>query len=388
MDAEVPADPTAAPIAFARPDITDAEIAAVERVLRSGWITTGEECMALERELAAYLGVDHVVAVSSCTAAIEIAYASLGLAPGARVGVPTWTFASSALAPFHHGARPVLLDVDADTLNVSVDALVRALDDGLDAVVAVHFGGVPVAAKVHDVCADAGVPVIEDAAHSLGARDHRGMAAGQGSVAACLSFYATKNLTSAEGGALVTDRPDVADFARSFRQHGLSRDAWARYRPGEWAQYDLIGAGIKANLPDVLAALARVQLARFPDMQARRRALVERYRERLAPTTGLSFVPAALDPHGADHLLVVALPEGVVRTTVTAALDAARIGFSVHFQPLHRFGWFRANAAVGPAGVQVAESLADRVLSLPLSPAMAEGEVDRVCDVVLAVLGR
>lgn len=388
MDAGVPADPTDAPIPFARPDITDAEIAAVERALRSGWITTGEECVALERELAAYLGVDHVVAVSSCTAAIEIAYAALGLPPGARVGVPTWTFASSALAPFHHGARPVLLDVDADTLNVSVDAVVRALEEGLDAVVAVHFGGVPVAGKMHDVCADAGVPVIEDAAHSLGARDHRGMAAGQGSVAACLSFYATKNLTSAEGGALVTDRSDVADFARSFRQHGLSRDAWARYRPGEWAQYDLIGAGIKANLPDVLAALARVQLARFPEMQARRRDLVERYRAALSSVSGLTFVPAELDRRGADHLLVVALPEGVARTKVTGALDEARIGFSVHFQPLHRFGWFQANAVVGPAGVQVAESLADRVLSLPLSPAMTEGDVERVCDVVLGVLGR
>jgi dTDP-4-amino-4,6-dideoxygalactose transaminase len=387
LDEHAPADATVAAIPFARPDITDAEVAAVERVLRSGWITTGEECLALERELAEYLGMEHVVAVSSCTAAIEIAYASLGLPSGARVGVPTWTFASSALAPFHHGALPVLLDVDPETLNLSTDALAPALEDGLDAVVVVHFGGVPVAAKVLAACADAGVPVIEDAAHSLGARDHRGPTAGQGSVAACLSFYATKNLTCAEGGALVTDRADVADFARSFRQHGLSRDAWARYRPGEWAQYDLIGAGIKANLPDVLAALARAQLSRFPAMQSRRRALVGRYRERLEGTSALSPLPRRLDPDGADHLFVVALAEGLRRDEVTAALDAAGIGFSVHFQPLHRFGWFRANAAVGPAGVDVAESLADRVLSLPLSAAMTDADVDRVCDVVLAAVG-
>ena len=387
MDERAPADATAAAIPFARPDITEAEVAAVERVLRSGWITTGEECLELERELGEYLGVEHLVAVSSCTAAIEIAYASLRLPPGARVGVPTWTFASSALAPFHHGALPVLLDVDPETLNLSTDALAPALEDGLDAVVVVHFGGVPVAAEVLAVCAEAGVPVIEDAAHSLGARDHRGPTAGRGSVAACLSFYATKNLTCAEGGALVTDRADVADFARSFRQHGLSRDAWARYRPGEWAQYDLIGAGIKANLPDVLAALARVQLSRFPAMQSRRRALVRRYRERLEGTSALSPLPPRLDPDGADHLFVVALAEGLRRETVTAALDAARIGFSVHFQPLHRFGWFRANAAVGPAGVDVAESLADRVLSLPLSAAMTNADVDRVCDVVLAAVG-
>lgn len=375
------------PIPFARPDITDAEIAAIERVLRSGWITTGQECVALERELGEYLGVEHVVAVSSCTAAIEIAYASLGLPAGARLGVPTWTFASSALAPFHHGARPVLLDVEPDTLNVSPAALEAALEEGLDAVVVVHFGGVPVAAEVLDRCAAARVPVIEDAAHSLGARDHRGMAAGQGSVGACLSFYATKNLTCAEGGALVTDREDVADFARSFRQHGLSRDAWARYLPGQWVQYDLIGAGIKGNLPDVLAALARVQLARFDELQSRRRALVRRYRERLQGEGRIGVLPGELVETGADHLLVVALPADVDRNAVMAELSAAGIGFSVHFQPLHRFRWFGDNAVVGPAGVEVAEALADRVLSLPLSPGLTDRDVDRVCDVLIASAG-
>lgn len=388
MAADTPPDPRAAAIPFARPDITDAEVAAVERVLRGGWITTGEECLALEAELAAYLGVEHVVAVSSCTAAIEIAYASLGLPPGARVGVPTWTFASSALAPYHHGGLPVLLDVEPGTLNVSAGAVEAALAAGLDAVVVVHFGGVPVAGEVLELCAGAGVPVIEDAAHALGARDHRGPAAGQGSVASCLSFYATKNLTCAEGGALVTERAGVADFARSFRQHGLSRDAWARYRPGGWAQYDLVGAGIKANLPDLLAAMARAQLARFPAMQARRRALVLRYRERLAGLAGVDPLPGRLAEGGADHLMVVTLPEGTDRAAVLAALSGAGVGFSVHFQPLHRFGWFRAHARVGPAGVAVAESLADRVVSLPLSPALSDAEVDRVCHVLAGAVGR
>jgi dTDP-4-amino-4,6-dideoxygalactose transaminase len=377
----------ARPIAFAPPDITDAEVAAVERVLRSGWLTTGREALALEEELAAYLGVEHVVAVSSCTAALEIAYAALHLPPGARVGVPTWTFASSALAPHHHGAIPVLLDVDSTTLNLAPRSLEQALAQGLDCVIPVHFGGVPVDRAVLDLCADAGVPVIEDAAHSLGATDHRGISAGQGSVAACLSFYATKNLTSGEGGALVTDRSDVADFARSFRLHGLSKDAWNRYEPGQWAQYDLVAPGIKANLPDLLAALARVQLSRFAGMQQRRRELILRYRQHLDGVGGLRFVPGNLVAGSADHLCVVVLPPEVPRASVIAALGQAEMGCSVHFQPLHRFGWFTANAEVGPSGVGAAEALADRVLSLPLSSALTTGDVDRVCAVVRDVLG-
>jgi dTDP-4-amino-4,6-dideoxygalactose transaminase len=364
------------------------------RVLRSGWLTTGDECLALEQELADRLGVPHVVAVSSCTAAIEIAYARLGLPPGARVGVPTWTFASSALAPHHHGALPVLLDVDPDTLNLDPASLAAALAPrpgtgrpGLDAVVVVHYGGVAVGAEVLDRCAAAGVPVIEDAAHALGTRDHRGPVAGQGTAGACLSFYATKNLTAGEGGALVTDDDGLAAFARAFRLHGMTRDAWNRYRPGRWAQYDLMGPGIKANLPDLLAALARSQLARFDGMQRRRRQLVVRYRDRLAGAVpGLRFVPTELDVDGADHLAVVVLPDDVDRAVVQADLGANGIATSVHFQPLHRFGWFADHAELGPSGVGGAESMAERVLSLPLSSALRDDQVDQVCAGLLDAL--
>jgi dTDP-4-amino-4,6-dideoxygalactose transaminase len=248
---------------------------------------------------------------------------------------------------------------------------------------------VPVDAAVLARCRDAGVPVIEDAAHALGARDERGMLAGQGTAGACLSFYATKNLTSAEGGALTTDDDELAAFARAYRLHGMSRDAWARYRPGHWAQYDLVGPGIKANLPDLLAALARSQLARFGDMQARRRQLVERYRHNLAGTvaaTGLQLVPGELAQQGADHLVVVALPLGVDRAAVQASLTAEGIATSVHFQPLHRFEWFTANTEVGPSGVPGAESMADRALSLPLSPRLTDDQVDQVCAALTEAL--
>jgi dTDP-4-amino-4,6-dideoxygalactose transaminase len=375
----------ASPIPFAPPDIDDDDIAAVERVLRSGWLTTGEECLKLEAELAAVLEAPHVVAMSSCTAALEIAYAALGLPPGARVGVPTWTFVSSATAPHHHGAVPVLLDVEPDSLNVA-PAAVDAAIASLDALVVVHYGGVPVAPEVHALAAHAGVPVIEDTAHSFGARDHRGAMSGLGSVASCLSFYATKNLTSGEGGALVTHDDAVADFARSFRLHGMSKDAWDRYKPGRWAQYDLVGPGIKANLPDLLAALARTQLARFSVSQGRRRDLITHYRSRLDGVSGLRFVPGELATEGADHLAVVVLPPDIDRRQIQAAMSAGGVSTSVHFQPLHRFGWMASNAEVGPTGISVAEAMADRVLSLPMSAALSLDDVDRVCDVLLAGL--
>ncbi|HMJ77292.1 MAG TPA: DegT/DnrJ/EryC1/StrS aminotransferase family protein [Iamia sp.] len=374
------------PIPFAVPAIAEAEVDAVVRVLRSRWITTGTESALLEEELCTVTGAAHAVAVSSCTTALEIAFAWLALPPGARVGVPTWTFVASAAAPLRAGLEPVLLDVDPDTLNVSPASLAAALDEGLDAVVVVHFGGVGVAPEVLEMCAARGVPVVEDAAHALGTVDHRGPLAGRGTVGACLSFYATKNVTSAEGGALLTDDADVAAFARTHRLHGLSKDAWRRYEPGADAQYGLDSIGIKANLPDLLAALARAQLSRFDELQARRRAAVERYRAHLEGAAGLRPVPAVAVDGSADHLMVVMLDEGTDRARLVGELGAAGIGTSVHFQPLHRFPLLAEACAVAPGGLATAEALAPRALSLPLHPDLTLDQVDRVCEVLLDAL--
>jgi dTDP-4-amino-4,6-dideoxygalactose transaminase len=370
---------TVDPIAFAVPDITEDDIAAVTGVLRSGWITTGTECQALESELATYLDVRHVVTMSSGTAALETALAFLDLPAGSRVGVPTWTFVSTALAAVHRGLQPVLLDVEEDSLNLDPRSLEAALGLGLDAVVGVHFAGVALSLDVHELCGEAGVPLIEDGAHALGATDHRGMVAGQGTGGACFSFYATKNLTAGEGGALATDNDDLARFALSFRLHGLSHDAWARYNPGSSAGYDLLGPGIKGNLSDVAAGLARSQLRRFPQMQQARRALGRHYRDQLAGS-GVRFVPDKLDEDSADHLLVVVLPESAVRADVMDRMTRADVATSVHFQPLHTFAWFAHHATVGPTGTIHADAVAAQALSLPMHTRMSVGDVDRVCD--------
>lgn len=367
-------------IHLAAPDITDAEVAAVERVLRSGWITTGEECALLEQELAAALGAPHVVAMSSCTAALETSFAYLNLSRGARVGVPTWTFAATALAPYRQGCDVVLLDVDPETLNLSAASVAAALDEGLDAVVAVHIGGTPVDRAVFDLCTDRGIPVVEDSAHAFGTTDGCGPLWGRGSVASCLSFYATKNITSAEGGALVTEDERLADFAHSFRLHGMSRDAWERYRPGQPAVYDVVNPGIKANLPDILAAVARVQLRRFPDMQQRRRKLALGYRDRLEAIGGVRCIPARHDDRSSDHLMIIEVRSPAERDRLYRALADDNIGTGVHFTPLHHLTWIKQHAIVGPSGLDGAESVADRVLSLPLHPLMTEDDLDRICE--------
>lgn len=378
LDGEWPA------IGLADPSITDDDVDAVVRVLRSGWLTSGRESVALEAELAEYLDCPHVVSVSSGTAALELSFAYLGLAPGARVAVPTWTFPASAFAPFHHGASIVLLDSEPETMNLSVEALEAALDDGLDAVVMVHFGGTPVSEAAHRLCQEAGVPVVEDAAHAFGAADHRGRIAGTGTAGAAFSFYATKNLTSGEGGALATDDPELARFATAYRLHGLTRKAGAAWDPDTVT--DIVGPGYKANLSDILAALARSQLHRFDAMQARRRALVLRYREHLAAVDGLEFVPRELHDGMADHLLAVALPPDVDRRGVFGSLDAVGIGTSLHFRPLHDYEWFAEFAVIGPAGTPVADEMAHRLISLPLHPGLSDAEVDRVCEVFSSAL--
>jgi dTDP-4-amino-4,6-dideoxygalactose transaminase len=376
-------------IAFSAPDVTQADIDAVTRVMRTGWLTTGVECEAFEAELAGYLGgAAHVVAMSSCTAALEVAAAYLDLQPGARVGIPTWTFASTALSVMRTGAVPVLLDVDVKTLNVSHGSLEDALDDGLDAVVLVHMAGLPVGTEAFGACAARDVRVIEDAAHALGATDHRGRIGTDSAGGTCLSFYATKNLTCGEGGALATSDSELAMFARSYRLHGLSADAHARYQPGNIKEYDIVHGGIKANLPDVLAAMARSQLARFDALQGRRRKLVGHYRARLQDIEGLTIIPPIPEEGAADHLMLVALPPETDRDNLRQALANDGIGTSVHFRPLHTFSWLADRSLIARTGLAVADSLCGRVLSLPLHTRLTDDDVDYVCDRLLDRLCR
>ncbi len=362
------------------PTISEDDRRAVDRVLSTGWIGTGPECAAFESELRDVLGAAHVVCVSSCTAAIELMLDHLQLRPGARVAVPAWTYVATALPAVHRGAQIVLIDSDPHTLTMDPASLERAMDDApVDVVIPVHLAGVPAPRALWDLADAHGARVVEDAAHAFGARDELGPLRGIGSVGAAFSFHATKNLTCGEGGAVVTTDDDLAQSLRHARLHGLERDAWDRETSGTWAMGDVEEPGRKANLPDLLAALGRSQLASFAERQAIRRALVERYRSRLVDVERLHLIPAGAVPGSADHLVMVALPVGVDRRAVVDALAEEGISTGLHYSPLHRMSWFAANASIAPGGLTVCDDMADRVMTLPLHASLGLDDVDEVC---------
>ncbi|MGH3284945.1 MAG: DegT/DnrJ/EryC1/StrS family aminotransferase, partial [Streptosporangiaceae bacterium] len=293
---------TAQRVPFCRTEITPEAQQAAVRVLASGWVTMGAESVAFEQEFGAWVGAPHTVVVSSCTAAIELALVGLGLPPGAPVLTPTLTFCGAVQAIVHAGLRPVLVDADEATLTVSAEGVAKAARNGASAMVIQHMAGYPVDGA--ELAEAAGIPngnVVEDAAHGLGATVG-GRPVGSFSHAGCFSFYATKNLPIGEGGAIATDDDELAEYVRTARLHGLSRDAWRRYLPGGSWRYDVAEPGLKANITDIQAAMGRAQLTRLPEWQARREELAARYDHALAGVSGLVLPSRPADGRHAWHL--------------------------------------------------------------------------------------
>jgi dTDP-4-amino-4,6-dideoxygalactose transaminase len=375
---------TAQQVPFCRTEITPEAQQAAVRVLASGWVTMGAESIAFEQEFGASVEAPHTVAVSSCTAAIQLALAGLGLPPGAPVLTPTLTFCGAVQAIVHAGLRPVLVDTDEATLTVSAEGVAKAARHGAAAMVIQHMAGYPVDGA--ELAEAAGIPngnVVEDAAHGLGATVG-GRPVGSFSRAGCFSFYATKNLPIGEGGAITTTDGDLAERWRRMRLHGMSGDAWRRYhRSGTW-RYTVEEAGMKANFTDLQAAIGREQLRRLPAWQQRRAAIAARYDAQLAGLEGLELPPRpAADAH-AWHLYIVRIhhrPFGIDRDTAAERLAEAGIGTSVHFIPVHHLPYFRNLLGLEACGeLSAADQIFPRLLSLPMFPGLTDSDVDRVCE--------
>jgi dTDP-4-amino-4,6-dideoxygalactose transaminase len=372
-------------IPFTRVEISEEARTAVDRVLESGWVTTGREVSNFEEEFAALVHAEHAVAVSSCTAALELSLRGLGLHPGAKVLVPALTFCSAAHAIIHAGFRPVFVDVDRETLSASeasVAAASRAVG-GVDAMMILHYAGFP--APVDALAAAARLPmsrVVEDAAHAVGTWVDADRPVGALSAATSFSFYATKNLPIGEGGMLTTNDDDVATYARRARLHGMSRDAWARYTPGANWRYSVDIAGLKANMTDVQAAVGRAQLLQLGRWQARREEIARRYDAELASVDGLALPAWPELGHHAWHLYVVRVEDefGISRDELIAGLSDVGIDCSVHFIPLHHFSYF--GATLGASSLPVTDSISKQIVSLPMYPSLRDEEVDRICDAV------
>ena len=363
------------PLGFQPPAIGDEEVAAVAETLRSGWMTTGPRAALLEERLAEYLAVPHVLAVSSGTAAMHLALLAVGVGPGDEVITSPITWPATANVIEHTGATPVFCDVREDDLNLDATILPSLVTERTRAILPVHLAGQPCDLDpIHAL----GLPVVEDAAHALESR-YRGRKLGGLSDATCFSLYATKNLAAGEGGLVATPRDDVAEAVREMRLT----------RRGDGARYDQRTPGFKANLSDVLAAIALVQLDKLELHGAIRARQVGLYDEGLADLDGIE--PLARDPRDthALHLYVVRIDAGragATRDDYQRALKQEGVATSIHFLPVHRLTWFRERYPEQPR-LPVAEQAGEEVLSLPLSPAHSDEDILDAIDAVRRVHG-
>ena len=370
---------------FAPPLIGEEEINEVVATLRSGWITTGPRTKQFESEFAAFLGASGgALALNSCTAALHTALVTLGITQGDEVITTPITFAASVNVIEHTGARPVLVDVEPDTLNLDPVQVEAAITRRTKAIIPVHFAGHPVDLdRLYESAGPQGITVVEDAAHAVAAR-YKGRMIGSGENPVAFSFYATKNLTTGEGGMLIGSQ-EFLERARLLSLHGMSRDAWKRYDKGGKWYYEVLHPGFKYNMTDVQAALGLWQLKKLPGFQARRRAIVARYNDAFAGDDALETPVERSHVEHAWHLYVLRLKLEALRIDrdqFIEELTSRNIGTSVHFIPIHIHPFYRDKYGFEPETYPIAYSNYRRMLSLPLNVRMSDADVT---DVIAAV---
>lgn len=376
---------------FCQPEIDDHEIVEVIDALRSPWITTGPKVQAFQRELAAYVGAPHAVAVNSATAGLHLVLAALGIGPGDEVITTPMTFCATAEVVEYQRATPVFVDIEADTHNLDPAKLEAAITPRTKALIPVHFAGHPCAMEeILSLARRYRLFVLEDAAHAIGARYRERMVGSLGD-ATVFSFYATKNLTTAEGGMITCRDAALAERLAMLSLHGIDRDAWKRYSAeGSW-YYEVRYLGYKYNMTDIAAALGLRQLEKLERFTARRRQIAARYDAAFASLPEVTPLCARPDVTSAAHLYVIKL--ALERLTIDRAgfieaLREAGIGASVHFIPLHFHPYYREKYGYAAGAFPVAEDVYWRSLSLPLYPRLRDEDIERVIATVTRLVAR
>jgi dTDP-4-amino-4,6-dideoxygalactose transaminase len=371
---------------YCRPFIEQDDIDAVSETLSRGWLTTGPKVQEFEQRFREAAGVKHAVALNSCTAALHLGMIALGVGDGDEIVMPSLSFVAGANCAVQLGARPVFCDVDPETLCLSVETIERVTTPRTKAVMTMHYAGRPAsAAPIVAWAKTRGIKVFEDAALAIGMRDD-GEWPGSRADAAAYSFYATKNVTSAEGGMFVTNDDALMERVRTLSLHGMDRDAWKRYTSaGSW-RYDIIEHGYKDNLPDLAAALGISQLKKLDRAQARRDRIADAYMQALATIPGVAAGGVGKMGPNDRHswcmfpIMVDERVAGISRDDLIDRLKALNIGTSVHYIPSHHFTAHRANAAALP----VTETVWQQLISLPLYPGMNDADVADVIDALHA----
>ena len=376
-------------IPYGKPCLGPEEEEAVLAVLRSGWLTTGKVTHEFEERFAAFVGTEAALAVNSATSGLHLALEALGVGPGDKVVTSPYTFVSTAAVARHLGAEVVFCDISRDDYNLDPAKLEAVLgrEKGVKAVIPVHIGGNPCRmAEILAIAGRAGVPVVEDAAHAFPVRLEQGYAGTLGDVGV-YSFYANKTITTGEGGMVVARDPAVLKRMATMRSHGFDRDAWDRYTsPRASWYYDVIEAGYKYNLPDVLAAIGVAQLGKAGRFLAERRAIAARYLEAFAAIDELENPP--VHPAHSWHLFSLRVrPERLrlTRDEFIVKLQERGIGTSVHFIPLHTMKYWRERYCLSPSDFPEALDRFSRSISLPIWQGMTEAQVTRVIEAVTGI---
>lgn len=385
-------DPEQEFLPFSRPSISQAAIDEVVACLRSGWITTGPRVAKFEAALKDYLGAPHVLVLSSATAGLHLALLALKLQPGDEVITTPLTFAATLNAIVLAGGRPVLVDVEPATYNLDVTKVADAVTPRTRAIVPVHFAGLPVDLDpLYGLAEDEDIRIIEDAAHAIGA-EYQGRRIGSFGDTQVFSFHPNKNMTTGEGGAVSTRDDAVAKQVALLRFHGIDREAWNRFGRKGTQDYEVVTAGYKYNMMDLQAALGLHQLAELDSFIARRTVLAERYQSLLKdwPQWTLPGTPAYAHRH-AWHLYTPVInpaAAGMDRAVFMLAMQEQQIGTGLHYRAAHLYPYYRESFGFAPGEFPHAESVADRIVSLPLFPAMTERDQDRVVDTMARLFKR
>ena len=368
-------------------EIGNKEIKAVERVLRSKWLSMGEVTQEFEREFAKFLGVRHALAVTNGTAALHLAHAALGLMAGDEVIVPSLTFVATANSIAYTGATPVFAEIKGpDDLNVAAMDIEQRITPRTKAITVVHYGGYPCDMDpILGVAHRHKLPVIEDAAHAPGTL-YKGRKAGTFGDVACFSFFSNKNLTTGEGGMVVTDRDDLAERIRLMRSHGMTTLTWDRYR-GHAHSYDVVAPGYNYRIDEIRSTLGLVQLQRLEVSNRRRQELVDKYRNMLASVPGLSMPFRDWHQVSANYIFPVLLDDRSQRPTFIESLKAEGIQTSIHYPPIHLFSYYRERYGYTEGSLPITEDVCTREVTLPLYPLMGDKDVETVVVAVRRALG-
>lgn len=372
---------------FSRPSLGEEELAAVKAVFESGWITTGPKNAELEQAFCQLTGNQHAIAVSSATAGMHVTLLALNIQPGDEVITPSLTWVSTINIITLLGAKPVMIDIDRDTLMVTPEQIEAAITPRTRAIIPVHYAGAPADIDaIRAIGERHGIAVIEDAAHAAGCY-YKGQHVGQQGTA-IFSFHAIKNMTCAEGGLIVTDDAELADRMRSLKFHGLGVDAYDRHTHGRKPQAEVIMPGFKYNLPDISAAIALVQLNKLAAINTRRAEIAQRYLTELADTPFLPLAQPEWSHQHAWHLFIIRADEatcGLSRDALMETLKAQDIGTGLHFRAAHTHKYYRERYP--QLSLPNTEWNSDRICSIPLFPDMRDEDVSRVIGALRHIAG-